>query len=584
MPAQQRPPLPEPQDLRNLDDIRTRVIEETILRTKNVPHSWQTDEVLNRLAGKDTFTIAPTGAGKSLTFAMLAFVLRDQAITWILAPLNVIQEQQARVFSEGWGIPSICINSSTNLERAKRKILAGEYQIVISSPENFFDSNKLRKIVMSNELTTRRHFGDQFRTAYGSCGNLRGMLFGVPFSAVTATATQSVKVAIISALHLGSDRPLVFTNLGNYRRNIKYSLFVMKGGLNLFDEIALIISSRGPLVPTLVFTNHIPDTQRIADAIRKKLNWRGKLAYKFIAYHSLRDESGKQDAIKAFQNGDCIIIVAAEALTMRADFSNVGLVIRHGRPGSATTLAQQCGRAARREEIQAEAIVMIIQSQYQKAVAKCSGISDVHLDDIKLEVDGLATRFVQNEKASPAMDMDIARFITTKHMICATKTGRTTSALLGVPRTRPETNQIHMQLNEWLVVGNLLKRRLKRMSAQGSKAEGPLDEQEPNSETCYTGLEDIMTEKALESIAKCKSIKDVHSFDNLHPVWPQKGRWGEEVVMFMKELSVVAEEMQQKAAEEKKQKAENAREAAKKARKIEEGSKTGTGSDSKNRT
>ncbi|QRV73403.1 ATP-dependent DNA helicase Q-like SIM [Ceratobasidium sp. AG-Ba] len=158
---------------------------------------------------------------------------------------------------------------------------------------------------MSNELNQRRHlviadeghvihtWGNQFRTAYGKCGNLRGMLFGVPFSAVTATVTRKVRETVISALHLGSDRPLVFTNLGSYRKNIKCTLFLMKGGLDSFDEVASIISSRSPIVPTLVFTNNISDTQKIADSIRTKLKWTGKLAYKVITYRSLRDESRK---------------------------------------------------------------------------------------------------------------------------------------------------------------------------------------------------------------------------------------------------------------------------------------------------
>ncbi|KAG8724789.1 hypothetical protein FRC09_014211 [Ceratobasidium sp. 395] len=444
-------PPPTPPDSLDLDEMRVRVVEETINRTGHPPYPWQLNDVLNRLvAKKDTFTIAATGAGKSLTFAMIAFVLKHASITWVLAPLNVIQEQQARVFNDEWEVPTIYINSSANLEKAKVDILAGEYQIVISSPENFFDTNKLRNVVTSTELSKRRHFvvvdeahvihtwGGQFRVAYGNCGNLRGMLYGAPFSAVTATATSSVKAAIITALHLGSDRPLVFTNLGNYRKNIQYSVYIMNGGLTSFKEVAAVIASRGP-VPTLVFADTIGDTQRITDAVRSELSWTGKLARNVIAYHSIREESGKRDAIQAFQNGECMVIVASEALTMGADFSNVGLVIRLGPPSSATTLAQQCGRAARREDTRAEAIMMITRAQHQKALEMCSGMDDVRTSDIKQE-EGLADAMgnlevedgtledenaVDNESSiktskethpqARGMDMDIARFIATRN-------------------------------------------------------------------------------------------------------------------------------------------------------------------------
>ncbi|KAF8608602.1 hypothetical protein BDV93DRAFT_518688, partial [Ceratobasidium sp. AG-I] len=49
--------------------------------------------------------IAGTGAGKSLPFAMPAFVL-DKSITWILAPLNYTQEQQVEVF-KSWGVMAV---------------------------------------------------------------------------------------------------------------------------------------------------------------------------------------------------------------------------------------------------------------------------------------------------------------------------------------------------------------------------------------------------------------------------------------------------------------------------------------------
>ncbi|KAG9121258.1 ATP-dependent DNA helicase sgs1 [Ceratobasidium sp. 392] len=306
MSSRSESPPPGPPNSFNIDEMRARIVEETISRTGHTPQSWQLDDALKRLSGKDTFTIAATGAGKSLTFAMIAFVLEHTSITWVLAPLIVIQEQQARVFNDEWKVPSLYLNSS--VEQAKANILAGEYQIVISSPENFFDANKLRKVVMSAELSRRQHFvvvdeahvihtwGGQFRTAYGNCGNLRAMLLNVPFSAVTATATQSVKEAVISALHLGSSRPFVFTNVGNYRKNIKYLLYIMKGGLNSFQKIAALIALHGR-VPTLVFTDAIANTQRIADVIRSELSWTGGFAQNIIAYHSLRDESGKRDGV-----------------------------------------------------------------------------------------------------------------------------------------------------------------------------------------------------------------------------------------------------------------------------------------------
>ncbi|KAG8724788.1 hypothetical protein FRC09_014210 [Ceratobasidium sp. 395] len=99
-------------------------------------------------------------------------------------------------------------------------------------------------------------------------------------------------------------------------------------------------------------------------------------------------------------------------------------------------------------------------------------------------------------------------------------------------------------------------------------AQGEFSFLQMESQTCYTGPEDIITEKALESIAKSKSIVDVNSLDTLRPVWPQRGRWGEEIVALMKDLMPRAEETRRLAEEEKKQRTQENKAAAKRTKEI----------------
>ncbi|KAF8598907.1 P-loop containing nucleoside triphosphate hydrolase protein, partial [Ceratobasidium sp. AG-I] len=146
-------------------------------RTGKQPYEWQLKNAEDRLDGKDTLTIAGTGAGKSLPFAMPAFVL-DKSITWILAPLNYIQEQQVEVF-KSWGVSAVCVNQNTRWGKVKKEILRGDYQVVISSPEAFLDTDKLRNVIQAPQLKDHRHFvvvdeahviltwAQEFRKAYG---------------------------------------------------------------------------------------------------------------------------------------------------------------------------------------------------------------------------------------------------------------------------------------------------------------------------------------------------------------------------------------------------------------------------------
>ncbi|KAG9096649.1 ATP-dependent DNA helicase sgs1, partial [Ceratobasidium sp. 370] len=215
-------------------------------------------------------------------------------------------EQQVWDFND-WGVPTVCINAGTSLQEGKKpkKILRGEYQVVISSPETFFATNKLRQVVVAPELSDRQHFvvvdeahvihiwGEEFRKEYGNVGNLHAMLWGTPFAAVTATVTEPVKREIIDALHLGSRQELVVKNLGNYCNNIEYSIYRITGRLTSYKEITNLFPLAKEVVPSLVFTNAIPETQKITTVLRDHLGWVGESAQKMIAYHSLGEESSK---------------------------------------------------------------------------------------------------------------------------------------------------------------------------------------------------------------------------------------------------------------------------------------------------
>ncbi|KAG8737341.1 hypothetical protein FRC10_008299 [Ceratobasidium sp. 414] len=566
-------PLSSPQPSEHLDIPLTcaKLIEETLKRTGKTLRDWQLANGLNRLTGNDTLTVAATGAGKSLTFVLAPFVLGWQSITWILSPLNVIEEQQVEIFND-WGVPTVCINANVDLESEKKKILNGDYQVVISSPETFFATNKLRKVVVAPELSNRRHFvivdeahvirtwGEEFRKEYANVGILRGMLYNALFAVVTATATEPVKKAIITALYLGVRQELVVKNLGTYRKNIEYSVYRMTGGLTSLKEITSFFPSPEEVVPSLVFTDAIPDTPQFANVLRNHLGWTGELARKIISYHSLREESGKRDAIQAFKDGSSKILVATESLAMGADFADVGLVVQFGATDSVIT----------------HSVMMVTPNQYKKALALCEGVKDGGIED------GLGDMLVEDGAIEDEpgagggetttgkgkktyrrqkMDLEVARFITTQrcrvkvldeafenplHESCYVSGN---CDLCVARRTRGEavgetdTHLAHRAAQrEELVV--ILESGLERTELTHKSSTKPpvrtgkeltwyqahlhhwleqkfLEE----SEKRYIGPEDIMTDAALDSIARSRNTDDLASFDSLKPLWTQRGRW-----------------------------------------------------------
>ncbi|QRV95839.1 DEAD/DEAH box helicase [Ceratobasidium sp. AG-Ba] len=603
-------PSPPPGEPLDLGVVRARMEEECEKRTGFSARKWQLDMAIDLLAGKDTLTIAPTGSGKSLTFALIPFVVKS--IVWVVAPLNVIQEQQMATFNK-WNVKTLCVNASTNLgvesevspecihsastHFYQKKIKRGEYQIVISSPESYFATNKLRNVVTSEKLADRRHFvivdeahviwawGGAFRKEYANLGNLRSILFNLSFAAVTATATRAVKESIVQALHLGSTRELEIRNLGNYRDNVRYRVHVMKGGLTSFGEINQFFKSADKVKPSFVFADSVADTVRIADTLRRHLKWEGENAQKIIPYHALRTEAAKRDAIEAFKRGDCLTLVATEALTMGADFRGAALSVQLGATDTVVTHAQRSGRLARGGVDMAESIMMVTPDQHKKALNICAGVQDVKPDDFvdvkeeddlggleddlgdmlvedgELEDEPQEDTGIKKTYKSRRMDLDVARFITTKmcrtkvldeafenpaHESCYTKgtcdlcvARRARDEAAAEPDARLSQRGAHREelqiIFDEVDLPHKKSKTSRRIGDEFNHCRSRLvswreDTFIIESDTCYLGLEDVMTDAALDAIARSKNVDNLDSFDLLKPAWAQRRRWGAELL------------------------------------------------------
>ncbi|CCO35720.1 hypothetical protein BN14_09839 [Rhizoctonia solani AG-1 IB] len=107
------------------------------------------------------------------------------------------------------GFAATSVNASTLTPKLLKDIKAGKYSIIISSPEAFHDSNKLRPALFSMELENRRHviaideahcvktWGETgFRKIYERIGDMRVFMPDPehsPICAVTATCSKPVR-------------------------------------------------------------------------------------------------------------------------------------------------------------------------------------------------------------------------------------------------------------------------------------------------------------------------------------------------------------------------------------------------------
>ncbi|KAG8716613.1 hypothetical protein FRC08_009161 [Ceratobasidium sp. 394] len=254
-----------------------------------VPYKYQVRTAIALWNVQDVLSIAGTGCGKTLPFMMLCFLF-SEPIVRVVSPLNFIEEQQCDQF-RNWKLNAVAANMSTFTPQLLKEIKDGKYQVVISSPESYHSSSKLRQALLSPELAGRKHitifdeahciqtWGDDFRKAYSRCGDLQPLMVhseDCAILATNATASNSVKQAIIAGLKLRSGYHV--ENLGNFRANLCYGVHRMTGGQKSYSEVGDLFPGNPPISEVeqaIIFVNNYVDAHAVAAAVRKKFGLKG---------------------------------------------------------------------------------------------------------------------------------------------------------------------------------------------------------------------------------------------------------------------------------------------------------------------
>ncbi len=165
-------------------------------------------EVLNN---HDTLAIMPTGGGKSICYQIPALIL--EGITIVVSPLiSLMQDQVASL--EAAGIHSVFLNSSLDFEsyiNTVNEIRNGLAKIVYVSPEGLA-TNRVREILSDSKLNIScitvdeahciSQWGHDFRADYLEIGSFRNLFPEAVMIALTATATQQVRLDVVKNLKM----------------------------------------------------------------------------------------------------------------------------------------------------------------------------------------------------------------------------------------------------------------------------------------------------------------------------------------------------------------------------------------------
>jgi bloom syndrome protein len=316
----------------------------------------QLEAINGTLGGKDVFVLMPTGGGKSLCYQLPALITsgKTRGVTIVISPLLSLMEDQVQHLQD-LNVQAFLINSESS--REQRRIIFSALKedrveefvqllyvtpemlsrssAVIGEFENLNRRNRLARLVI-DEAHCVSQWGHDFRPDYKQLGEFRRRFPRVPVMALTATATENVKVDVIH--HLGIEGCEQYKQSFN-RPNLSYD--VRMKGTKLLDSIASIINSsyRGKCGIIYCLAR-----KKCEDVARKLREDHGIKAHH---YHAAMESAEKRHVQQQWQKGTIHVIVATIAFGMGIDKADVRFVIHHSIPKSLEGYYQETGRAGR---------------------------------------------------------------------------------------------------------------------------------------------------------------------------------------------------------------------------------------------
>jgi ATP-dependent DNA helicase RecQ len=292
------------------------------------------------LDGLDTVAILPTGAGKSLCYQLPA--LARDGLTVVVSPLIALMKDQVDQLHAA-GVAATYLNSTLDPDelRARHDALdAGRFQLLYVAPERLLAGDFPRKLagwniaaIAVDEAHCISEWGHDFRPEYRQLATLRERFPGVPFIALTATATPRVREDIIGQLRLRE--PRVFLSSFN-RPNLSYRVLPKSKPERQVWEFA----AARPQDAGIVYCQSRKGTEALAAVLRAE-------GISAVAYHAGMEAADRTKNQEAFLRDEARVVCATVAFGMGINKPNVRWVIHADLPKNVEGYYQETGRAGR---------------------------------------------------------------------------------------------------------------------------------------------------------------------------------------------------------------------------------------------
>ncbi|SFD14673.1 DNA helicase RecQ [Spirosoma endophyticum] len=292
------------------------------------------------LAGRNTFVIMPTGAGKSLCYQMPAIVSEGTAV--VISPLIALMKNQVDQLN-AFGINAQFLNSTLSkaeMNKVKKDTLNSSLKLLYIAPESLTKEENLDFLKKANisfvaidEAHCISEWGHDFRPEYRKIRGIVDNIGNLPVIALTATATPKVQQDIQKNLQM-EDANLYKTSFN--RKNLYYEI---KPKVEAKKQlIKYIKQNKGK--SGIIYCLSRKTVEEIAELLRVN-------DVKALPYHAGLDPQTRMHNQDAFLNEDVDVICATIAFGMGIDKPDVRFVIHYDAPKSLEGYYQETGRAGR---------------------------------------------------------------------------------------------------------------------------------------------------------------------------------------------------------------------------------------------
>ncbi len=299
----------------------------------------QEEIITSVLEGNDTFTLLPTGGGKSICFQVPALV--QEGICVVISPLVALMKNQVQSLKDK-GIKAMALTSGikfSELDTLLDNCIYGNYKFLYLSPERLQQEivqDRIRQmnvnLIAVDEAHCISQWGNDFRPSYKNITLLRQLQPGINVIALTASATPKVVDDIVSELDFINPRIFKQSFL---RPNLAYMVFDEEDKHYRLEKI--LNKNRQS---SIIYVRNRKFSIEISSYLESK-------GFSSTFFHGGITNEEKDSRLYQWLNNQKQVIVATNAFGMGIDKPDVTTVIHINLPESIESYFQEAGRAGR---------------------------------------------------------------------------------------------------------------------------------------------------------------------------------------------------------------------------------------------